>query len=269
MAYELIGLDLDGTLTNSDKIIPAKTRQALIKLMERGKKVVLVSGRSTEGVKFLAEELMMDQYDGYIIGFNGGRLMSCRTGDIIEDYRLPMEVTEPIYRMAKEYPGICLITYVGDTIIAGMETNQYVEYESFGSRMPVRVSDDFLKDADHPLNKLVVCGDPKDVAEIVRRLQDLYPDLLNVFTSDPYYGEIMPKGIDKGGTLKKLVAHLGLTADQVICCGDSGNDIPMIRYAGLGVAMENALPEVKEIADYITLTNDQEGVLEVVEKFML
>ena len=95
MAYELIGLDLDGTLTNSDKIIPAKPRQALIKMMERGKKVVLVSGRSTEGVKFLAEELMMDQYDGYIIGFNGGRLMSCRTGDIIEDYRLPMEVTVP------------------------------------------------------------------------------------------------------------------------------------------------------------------------------
>ena len=268
MSYQLIGLDLDGTLTNSKKVIPEATREALIDLMKQGKKVVLISGRSTEGVFFLAQDLQMDKYDGYIIGFNGGRLMSCASRELIEDLFLPDGVAEPIYKMAKEYPGICLITYIEDKIIAGMKTNQYVEYESFGSRMEVIESDHFLEDADRPLNKLVVCGDPEDVSELVGRLREEFADRLNIFTSDPYYGEIMPQGIDKGRTLKKLVDHLGLSPEEVICCGDSGNDIPMLSYAGLGVAMENALPEVKEVADYITRSNDEEGVLHVIRKFM-
>ena len=269
MSYELIGLDLDGTLTNSRKIIPENTRRALIQLMEEGKKVVLVSGRSTDGVYFLAEDLKMDRYDGYIIGFNGGRLMSCKTREIIEDHVLPEGVAEPIYDISLKYPGVCLITYADGKIIAGMEPNKYVEYESFGSKMQVTVSDHFLADADRPLNKLVVCGEGSVVSEILAGLEDRFGDTLNMFTSDPYYGEIMPKGIDKGRTLKKLVNHLGLTRENVICCGDSGNDIPMIRYAGLGVAMENALPEVKDAADYITLSNDEEGILHVVNRFMI
>ncbi len=268
MSYQLIGLDLDGTLTNSKKEIPSATRRALIDLMKKGKKVVLVSGRSTEGVYFLAKELEMDRYDGYIIGFNGGRIMSCASRELIEDLFLPEGVVEPIYRMALEYPGICLITYVDDKIIAGMKTNKYVDYESFGSRMKVIVSDHFLEDANRPLNKLVVCGAPEDVSELVTRMQDMFSDRLNIFTSDPYYGEIMPKGIDKGRTLKKLVDHLELSPENVICCGDSGNDIPMLEYAGLGVAMENALPQVKEVADYITRSNDEEGILHVIRKFM-
>ena len=164
MSYELLALDLDGTLTNDEKKIPEETKKALIDLMRNGKKVALVSGR--------------------------------------------------------------------------------------------------------PVNKLLLCGPPASIDKILARLDEQYGDMLNLFPSEPFFGEIMPKGIDKGYSLGRLAEGLGLSADQIIACGDSGNDIPMIRYAGLGVAMANALPQVKEAADYITLSNREEGVLHVIRTFI-
>ncbi|MBQ9156904.1 MAG: HAD family phosphatase [Eubacterium sp.] len=270
MSYELIGLDLDGTLTDSNKEISENTRRALFRLMEKGKKVVLVSGRSIYGVMPLARELKLDQYDGYVMGFNGGQVVSCRTGEVLHDYLLPGGVAESVYKVTSSYQDVALITYHQDTIITGRRTNQYVELEAFGSRMAVRETDHFAEEtAGLSLNKVVACGDPVYISEIMVKLKDKFGASLNLFTSDPYFGEVMPKGIDKGYSLQMLVESLGFTSNQVICCGDSGNDIPMIRYAGLGVAMGNALPEVKAAADYVTLTNDEEGVLHVIEKYML
>ena len=78
----------------------------------------------------------------------------------------------------------------------------------------------------------------------------------------------MPQNIDKAFSLQKLLNSIGLTADEMICCGDGYNDVTMIEYAGLGVAMQNAQPLVREKADYITKSNDEDGVLYVIEKFM-
>ena len=91
---------------------------------------------------------------------------------------------------------------------------------------------------------------------------------LNIYCSDPFFLEIMPQNIDKAFSLQKLLNSIGLTADEMICCGDGYNDVTMIEYAGLGVAMQNAQPLVREKADYITKSNDEDGVLYVIEKFM-
>lgn len=92
---------------------------------------------------------------------------------------------------------------------------------------------------------------------------------LNVFRSDPFFLEILPAGIDKAYGLQKLIDVLGIKREEVIACGDGYNDITMVKFAGLGVAMGNAVEQTKAAADYITLSNDDDGVAAVVEKFIL
>ena len=100
--YEIIVLDLDGTLTNRDKIITPKTKKCLMELQERGKKIVLASGRPTPGVLPLARELELEKYGSYILSFNGGRITNCKTGEIIFSRSLPQEANQKIIRLAEE-----------------------------------------------------------------------------------------------------------------------------------------------------------------------
>mgnify|MGYP001852585142 FL=1 len=100
------------------------------------------------------------------------------------------------------------------------------------------------------------------------QLKNQYHGLLNIYKSEPYFLEIMPQNIDKAYSLRKLLDSLRLNADQMICCGDGYNDVSMIEYAGLGVAMANAQDVVKEAADFITYSNDEAGVLRVIDLFM-
>lgn len=104
--------------------------------------------------------------------------------------------------------------------------------------------------------------------ELMKLLKEKYHGLLNIYLSEPYFLEIMPQNIDKAHSLQKLLNSIGLTADSMICCGDGFNDLSMIEYAGLGVAMENAQPIIKDSADFITRSNDEDGVLHVVNLFM-
>ena len=110
--------------------------------------------------------------------------------------------------------------------------------------------------------------DPKTLETMIEPLRKQYHGLLNIYLSEPFFLEIMPKNIDKAQSLQKLLNSIGLTANEMICCGDGFNDLSMIEYAGLGVAMENAQPIIKETADFITRSNDEDGVLHVIDTFM-
>ena len=99
-------------------------------------------------------------------------------------------------------------------------------------------------------------------------MQQKFGDKLNVFRSDPYYVEVLPKFTDKGVAVDKLMKHLDIKKEKVICVGDSYNDLPMLKRAGLAVAMGNAQASVKEAADIVTDTNDEDGIAKIVEKFM-
>ena len=99
-------------------------------------------------------------------------------------------------------------------------------------------------------------------------MTDYFRSNLYIYCSDPFFLEIMPPQVDKAHSLLKLLSSIGLTSDQMICCGDGYNDITMIETAGLGVAMANAQPLVRERADYITKSNDEDGVLHVINEFL-
>jgi len=271
MDYQILALDLDGTLTNSKKEITRPTLEALIDIQKAGKKVVLASGRPTRGVLPLAKQLHLETYGSYILSFNGARITDCRTGNAIYNKTLPTWCFEPVYQIASEYKdtGIDILAYPPDRLISGFRPNQYTELESFINHAPIDcVGEDFLQHIPKDSNKLLIPGDPEVLQQIQKRLREHFRSALNIYCSDPFFLEVMPPCIDKAHSLLRLLTSIGLTAEQMICCGDGYNDITMIETAGLGVAMANAQPAVLEKADYVTRSNDEDGVLHVINQFM-
>lgn len=268
MNYQVLVLDLDGTLTNSEKKITPPTKQALIEIQEAGKIVVLASGRPINGVAPLAKELEMERFGGYTLAFNGARITKCSSGEIVYNRTLPKEIIRPIWEYVKTIPGLDIISYDDERILSGICPNKYVEKEKMINSMEIVSVDDFPSALEHPVNKLLICGDPDILADMVEPLKKQYHGLLNIYRSEPFFLEIMPRNIDKAQSLQKLLNSVGLTADEMICCGDGFNDLSMIEYAGLGVAMENAQPIIKESADFITKSNDEDGVLHVINTFL-
>lgn len=268
MKYQVLVLDLDGTLTNSKKEISAPTKQALLEIQEAGKTVVLASGRPINGVAPLEKELKMDCFGGYMLSFNGARITKCSTGEIIYNRTLSPEIIKPVYDYVKTFPGLDIISYTDTQILSGIKPNKYVEIESRINSMEVVPVEDFPAVLNFPVNKLLITGEPEILETLIAPLQKQYHGLLNIYRSEPFFLEIMPRNIDKAQSLQKLLNSIGLTADAMICCGDGYNDLSMIEYAGLGVAMENAQPIIKESADFITRSNDEDGILHVINLFM-
>ncbi len=268
MTYEVLVLDLDGTLTNSRKEISTKTKDAIKKLHSIGKKVVLASGRPTPGVLPLAKELDLKNNGGYILPFNGARIIDCHTNEAIYNKTVSHAHLEAIYDMIKE-TNANLITYTDTEIISAFEVNKYTQIESQINKMPIKSVDNFLEYIDFPINKLVAPGDPDLLVELEAKFKERFHSNLNIFRSEPHFLEIMPAQIDKAHSLLRLLNSIGFSSDQMICCGDGYNDITMIECAGLGVAMANAQSEVIESADFVTASNNEDGIAQVIEMFML
>lgn len=129
MKYQILVLDLDGTLTNSRKEITPPTLKALIEIQEAGKKVVLASGRPTYGVVPLARQLHLERYGSYILSFNGARITDCRTGQVIYNKTLPQDVIPDIYRIASNYP-VDILAYEDGQLLSGFTPTKYSELES-------------------------------------------------------------------------------------------------------------------------------------------
>ena len=135
--------------------------------------------------------------------------------------------------------------------------------------MPITKVDDFISYVTkNNNNKFLITGEPELIQEVKAEAEKQFHSYLSSYCSDPVFLEIMPQGIDKAHSLTKLLTSIGLSTDAMICCGDGYNDLAMIETAGLGVAMANAQPLVKESADYITKSNDEDGVLHVINEFM-
>lgn len=268
MAEKVLVLDIDGTLTNSEKKITENTKIGIIETMKHGHKVMLASGRPTPGMKRYADELELEKYNGYLLSFNGGKIINCKTGEILYQRILPKNVIPGIYKYAKEHD--CgLVTYLGEDVIVATRMDKYIELESRINQMNCKQVSDFLAYNEYDLNKLLLTAPPEKAAVYEKELQNMYGDELSIYRSEPFFIEVMPKNVDKAASLDIMLKNMGMTKDNAICCGDGFNDKTMIEYAGIGVAMENAQPVVKEVADIITKSNDEDGIAHVIDKLGL
>ena len=266
MNYKMIVLDLDGTLTNRDKVITPRTKQSLMEAQKQGIKVVLASGRPAYGVVPLAQELELENYGGYILSFNGGMIMDCCTRKVIFKQELPVEANRRIVELAKKEQ-VDILTYQDTQILTNNPENRYAKLESRINHLKLKQVDNLEEYLDFPVPKFLMLDDGDYLALVEARVKAELGKNFSVYRSDPFFLEILPRNIDKAQSLAQLLKLLGMEREEMIACGDGYNDLSMIKFAGLGVAMENAVRPVRSAADYVTFSNNDDGVAHVVEKF--
>lgn len=266
--YKVLALDLDGTLTNTQKEITPRTKQALMDAAKAGTRILLASGRPTVGIRALAKELELEKNGGYILSYNGGKITNCTTGEVPVAVQFPAEYIPELCAFAAQYQ-VTILTYDDRGIVTENPQDYYVGVESMTNGVPAFRVDDLVQYVDYPVNKFLLVGIPERMAMVEPLLAKQFEGRLSVYRSTPYFLEAMPLGVDKAASLERLLDTLGLTRANLMACGDGWNDKSMIELAGMGVAMENAVDEVRAIADYITADNDHDGVGLAVEKFIL
>lgn len=267
--YKLLVLDLDGTLTNDQKEVTPRTLDALMKAQECGVRVVLCSGRPVYGISHLAEQLQLARYGGFVIAFNGGKVMEWGSEKVIMEQKLPDELVPLIYNAAVE-AGFAMLTYRGKTIVTNRSFDRHVMHNAYINRLPIVELKDFLNEIEYPVNKCLIVGEPDALASFEPTMQQRFGDTMGVFRSQPFFLECVPPGIDKAVSLDVLCRHVGIDRSEVIAVGDAWNDMTMIEFAGLGCAMANAQQPVLDIADYITeADNNHDGVAEIIHRFIL
>lgn len=268
MKYKMIVLDLDGTLTNNKKEITPRTKEALMKAQAKGVKIVLASGRPTYGIMPLAEELELKKNCGFILAFNGGKIIDCSDCRTIFEQKLDETLVPLLHHAAKE-AGMQILTYQGEGIAATDKNDKYVQEEARINKMPVEEYDDILQQLVYPVNKCLIVGDPAPLHQLEIKLKKELEGRMDVYRSADYFLECVPLGIDKARSIDRLITTLGIKKEEVIACGDGYNDLSMINFSGLGVAMSNAADDIKAQADYVTLSNEEDGIAHVVDKFIL
>lgn len=266
LPYRVIALDLDGTLTNHQKEVTPLTRQALLQAESEGAILVLASGRPTYGIEPVADCLEMDRRGGYILSYNGGKIVEWKTRTELYAQHLPDEVLPVIHDYARR-KGYALLGYKGDDIVTEMPDDEYVREESRINKMKVLRVDHLLEHVEAHPTKLLMTGHPELMVKAEQELSELLGGKMDVFRSAPFFIELVPKGIDKARSLQRLLDQLHLTSQDLMAFGDGYNDLSMIRFAGMGIAMANAAPEVRAEADYVTLSNEEDGIAAALRHF--
>ncbi|WP_294616599.1 Cof-type HAD-IIB family hydrolase [uncultured Bacteroides sp.] len=264
--YRLLVLDLDGTLTNSKKEISPRNLRTLLRLQQSGIRLVLASGRPTYGIAPLAEQLQMKEHNGYILSYNGGEIIDWSTGELLYKNLLPDDVLPVLYQAAADHKQ-AILTYDNEFILTEHPDDPYVVKEAFLNKMQIRRTDNFLQDAPLPLPKCLIVGEPEQLVQTEAELSLRLQNRISVYRSEPYFLELVPLGIDKARSLAVLLEKSGIAREEMVAMGDGYNDLSMIEYAGLGIAMGNAQVTVKAAADYIAPTNDEDGVAVAVEHY--
>lgn len=271
MAVKVILLDLDGTLLNSEKTISPANYAALERAAEMGVHIVPATGRFYEGMPQVVRDL---PFVRYVVTVNGAEIYDTREKKVLHKEELASDKAVAVYEYLSSLPALC------DAYVEGwgyIDRSYYERVEEFTTelyvvkmlkelRTPVDDMKGFL--AQHKVQKLMAFFNDMDRRALeLERVKALFPDTA-VSSSIANNIEVNAKKATKGGALLNLCQVLGVDVKDSMAFGDGSNDLTMIQNAGVGVAMGNAWPGLKEAADYVTLTCDEDGVAHAIEKFV-
>lgn len=264
--YQLLATDIDDTLLAPDGTIPPANFHALNRLRDAGVFVVLSSGRATISMRSVAAKLFPAEDAGFLISFNGARVISLAQGEPLVDRPVSAEALKDIVMFTREH-GILIHGYDEVAFLSEQDDPRCVAY-GHGVDMHHRVVPDLIEALPQGSAKLLILHDPAEIPRLKQELDSLSRGRFETTVSKPSYLEIIGPGVSKGSALTQLAALCSIPLEQTVAVGDSLNDIEMIQAAGLGLAVANARPEVCDAAAIVLERSAAEGALEeVAERF--
>lgn len=263
-AIQLVAIDLDGTLLDDSKQVSDRTAHALGCLPARGVRVVIASARPPRSVRHIYQALKLDTRQ---INYNGAMIWDEAKREVV--FHRPME-GDCVRRLIEEArslaPEVLVSCEVQDRWYTDALEQKYTT-ETGRLFRPDKIIP-VARMCAEPVTKLMLLGDPQTVSRLARVLAESHPEV-SVVRSDPDLIQIMDQSVSKGSALRMVAEHYGVPLEGVMAIGDAVNDVPMLRAAGVAVAMDNAHPEVKQVADWVAPSNNDHGVHAALAKFGL
>ncbi len=258
-----IAIDLDDTLLRSDLTISSEDKRAIDRAIQKGVKVLLASGRMVQSIRPYVFELGLDLP---VIAYNGAIIQEVISGKILYHRPVPVEEARmmvPIFRQT----GIHLNVYINDELYMDELTYWGQKYVANAGVTP-RAIGDVNRFINEPCHKLLAAGEVEQIDRIQARLIKEFEGRLQFIKSKPNYLEILAPEVSKGRALQKLATNWGLDRNEVMAIGDAPNDISMLTWAGVGVAIGNAASIIKEKAVLVVDDHDHNGVAEALESLV-
>lgn len=263
MGYQLISLDLDGTLLTDEKEITPETVDLLERLREEGKYIVISTGRAMLSVRSLLKD---SGFATHVITDNGGTVHELATNETLYTRTIARSFLGTMKDVMRTYGVHCDATTMQHVYVEFLTEEMMRLYGQY-LLQPVAIGD--LREAPEDPIKFTVSGKPDVIDQVEPELVTKYGDELHIVRSGECFIDIMKAGTTKGTALQALVKHLNLAAEDVLAIGNYYNDLEMLQYAGLGIAMDNSPDDLKAVADEVTLSNNEDGVRVALEKRVL
>ena len=266
--YKLIAIDMDGTLLREDKSVSERTKNAIKLAKEKGVYVVIATGRPIDGVSRYLEELDMLGENDYVLSYNGGLVLKTKSREVVSKTVLTGSDLHYLHNLSKEL-GVNIHPFSEVHGLITPKNSKYTEVEANINGIRITINDYSDIEDDHSIIKVMMIDEPEVLQKAIDNLPKEVYEKYTVVRSAPFFLEFLNKKVNKGTGVELLAKHLNIKQEEIMTFGDAGNDLDMIVYAGMGVAMANAFDEVKEAANYITDSNENDGVAKAIEKFVL
>ena len=265
-SYLLIAFDLDQTLIGNDLTISPRVQQAIQQAIARGVYITIITGREAAITTRYARQLNLN---APIICAQGGLIYDFRSDSILHDERLPVEILPQVMQAAEHY-GWNLSFEMFDRMCLPRFSNHPQEFlDLLPAGYWTRVDDLVGSLSEAPRKFLVTLNSPADRPRILKEMHQVFQDTLHIVPTHPLLVEGLPCGVDKGRGLAWLADYLHIPQSQVMAVGDNDNDVPMIEWAGLGIAMGHASPAALAVADWIAPDLENDGVASALDQFVL
>ena len=269
---KLLAIDMDGTLLNEEKHIDTPQKEAVQKAIEDGIKVVLCTGRPLFGVLPVYGELELEKYnlDEYVILNNGCSLRKTTNWELLDNKEITREDVIYLDKLRKGYNLDLTVSNDNDYFVVGDKTNKYTIED--GKLVYVDIKPISLEEATsgkHTFFKSMYLGEEEEIQRFKNDNENLLKDKYDAVLSQIHIFEMLPFGTNKAAALKELAEKLGIEREEIMTIGDGNNDVEMLEFAGIGVAMGNGTESAKKAANYVTDTNENHGVAKAIEKYIL
>lgn len=256
---KLIAIDVDGTLLNSKHELSEVNKEWIKIATDEGAILVLASGRPLNGLFDVFNQLDIDPLNHYLMGFNGAVVVKASDYSLILERTIELNLAKSILKHLEQFPVTTILSRKHELIVQD-ENGYNVHGEAQANKMELKVVSNLAEYLDYQPNKILVSADPSVIDQYSEAIQAPFIGLVDFVKSAPFYLEIIVKDTNKGSSLEYIANQLNIKKEEVMVIGDNYNDISMIEYAGMGVAMGQSDSEIKSKAQFISLTNDDDGV---------